>query len=76
MLLVGWSAFLVPLIRHRNLIELRKTSAFLALVGAGIVIWSIGSDAGSWWIVGAALLVGIQLIAAFSIASSSTSTTA
>lgn len=71
MLVVGWSAFLVPLIRHRRLIDLPKTLALIALVGAGLVVWSIGSDSGSWWIVGAALLVGAQLIAAYAIATSS-----
>lgn len=61
MLLVGWSAFLVPVIRYRELIELRKTLAGIGLAGAGVVIWSIGTDTVSWWIVGAALLVGVQL---------------
>ena len=68
MLLVGWSAILLPLIRHRSLIELPKTSAAIALVGAAVVVWSIATDSGLWWIVGAVVLVGVQLIAAFSIA--------
>ncbi len=65
-LIAGWGFFVVALWRARTAITRRRLLAALAVTGAGLVVWSVATDNGSWWILGAAILVIAQLLAAFS----------
>ena len=65
----GWVVLDVQIWRGRRrvLVRGRLPPALLvvaALVGALVVTWSVGRDAGRWWLAGAALLAGAQLAAA------------
>ena len=66
LILVGWLAFLVPLIRKRKSIQHPRLLGGLALVGAAVVSWSVATDSGSWWVFGVVLLVAVQIAAALS----------
>lgn len=66
-LLAGWVAFLFPLWSLRAEIQRRRLTALAGVLGAGVTIWSVGTDSGRWWLVGAALLVAVQVIAALSV---------
>lgn len=66
-LLAGWVAFLVPLWNLRADIQGRRPMALGAVVGVGITVWSVGTDSGRWWMLGAAILVAVQLAAALSV---------
>lgn len=67
LILVGWAAFLVPLFRGRRFIEPPWLLAALALVGLVLLVWSVSTDTGYWWILGAAILLAVQLAAAKSV---------
>jgi hypothetical protein len=64
-LLAGWAAFLAPLVAARHTIHHASTLALVALAGAVLVIWSVTTDAGAWWVLGVVTLVAVQLMAAF-----------
>ena len=64
-LLVAWAAFLAPLFAARHTIHHASTLALVALAGAVLVIWSVATDTGAWWVLGVVTLVAVQLIAAF-----------
>lgn len=66
-LLAGWVAFLVPLWSFRAEIQRRRLTALGGVLGAGVTVWSVSTDSGRWWMVGAALLVAVQVMAAFSV---------
>ncbi|MGP9784207.1 hypothetical protein ACT3UQ_17305 [Glutamicibacter sp. AOP12-B1-11] len=68
MLLLGWVLFLVPLIRARALWPVPGLVLGGFLAGLAIVVWSVLSDTGSWWILGASLSAGVQLVAAIAVA--------
>ena len=65
-LLAGWLVFVSTLWRARSGIARPHVLGGLALLGAGVVAWSVATDSGSWWIVGAAVLVIAQVVAAVS----------
>ena len=67
LILVGWAAFLVPLFRGRRFIEPPWLLAALALVGLVLLVWSVSTDTGYWWVLGAAILLAVQLAAATSV---------
>jgi hypothetical protein len=37
-----------------------------AVAGAVIVVWSVATDTGSWWVLGAGVLVAVEVAAAVS----------
>lgn len=55
-------------IGRRRLLALGRPRLLLlavaALGGAVVVAWSVGRDAGMWWLCGAGLVAGAQLVAA------------
>jgi hypothetical protein len=68
-LLAGWIVLDAQIWRGRHrLLSLRRPRLVLlagaALLGALLVAWSVARDAGLWWLLGAALLAGAQLVAA------------
>ena len=65
-ILIGWLAFLIPLFGSRSDIRRPGWLMFVALAGAGLLVWSVATDAGSWWMLGVVLLVGVQVVAAVS----------
>ena len=38
--------------------------AVAALAGAAVIVWSVEGDAGMWWLMGALVLAGVQVVAA------------
>ena len=67
LVLIGWLAFLVPLFRERTSISRPRLLSLMVVVGAVVVVWSIATDSGSWWILGVVLLVAVQVAAAVSV---------
>ncbi|MGP9652116.1 hypothetical protein ACT3TP_16735 [Glutamicibacter sp. AOP38-B1-38] len=67
-LLLGWVLILVPLFRARALLPVPGLVLGGFLAGLAIVMWSVLSDTGTWWVLGASLSAGIQLAAAISVA--------
>lgn len=68
-LATGWAILDVHIWRGRHrLLALRRPLLLLlvvaALGGALLVGWSVERDAGLWWLLGVALLAGVQLAAA------------
>ena len=69
LLITGWAVLDVHIWhgRHRLLASRRPRPTLLvvASLGGGVLIaWSVGRDAGMWWLLGVALLAGAQLAAA------------
>jgi hypothetical protein len=67
LLLVGWLAFLIPLLRSRSEIARPGLLGTLALAGLATVTWSVVTDSGLWWVLGAVLLFVIQVVAALGV---------
>lgn len=67
LLLVGWAAFLRPLWRYRRAISHGGLLAAAFVAGAVLLGWSVATDAGRWWVGGAALLVATQVAAGISV---------
>jgi hypothetical protein len=65
-ILIGWLAFLIPLYGSRSMIRGPGWLMSVALAGAGLLVWSVATDAGTWWVLGVVLLVGVQVVAAVS----------
>ena len=53
-IMLGWLAFLIPLFGSRAMIW-RRSGWFMvvALAGLGLLVWSVATDTGSWWVLGA-----------------------
>jgi hypothetical protein len=68
-LVAGWTVLDLATWSRRRLIPLRPAALVLvagsAVAAAGLVVWSVLGDHGSWWIVGAIVLTMIQLAAAW-----------
>lgn len=64
--LIGWLAFLIPLFESRAMIWRPGWLMVVALAGAGLLVWSVATDNGSWWMLGVVFLVGVQVVAAVS----------
>ena len=70
-MLAGWVVFLVALGRRRAWLAPRLTAAwglsvaFALGLGLGLVIASAGADYPHWWVIGAMLLVGAQLVVGY-----------
>ncbi len=68
-LTTGWAVLDVQTwLGRRRLLALRRPRLLLLVVagvgGAVVVAWSVGRDAGMWWLPGAALSAAAQLVAA------------
>jgi hypothetical protein len=66
LLLIGSGVLWGYLIRHRarlseTVASVRTLWTFAAGVGAGLVLASVAGDFSAWWVVGAALLAGVQM---------------
>lgn len=69
LLLLGWIVFLSALWRARSAVRVPSPpTALAAAAAAGVLVWSVLTDSGRWWIVGAAVLLGIQVRAGLSAA--------
>ena len=66
LILVGWSAFLRALWSMRSMVTHSLILLLFAFGGAVTVFWSVATDTGSWWVVGAVILVAVQVAAAVS----------
>jgi len=66
LLMAGWFAFIPALWRARPASRRGRAIAGLALTGAGVVVWSVATDSGRWWVVGSGALVVTQGVAALS----------
>jgi hypothetical protein len=68
LLLAGWATLDIATFRRRGQLVSRPSvltfTAIAALGAAGVIAWSVLGDHGAWWIVGAGVLVAIQLTAA------------
>ena len=73
-LLVGWAAFVAALWRRRERVAARAGTGwalggpFALGLGAGLVIASAASDYPHWWVVGASVLLVVQVLAAYAAA--------
>jgi uncharacterized membrane protein YidH (DUF202 family) len=71
LLVAGWATLDVATWHRRRTLALRREVLVLtAVVGAaaaGLVLWSVLGDHGAWWIGGASVLAGMQLVAAASV---------
>lgn len=65
-LVAGWLAFVFPFWRSRRAIGHRRLLTTATVAGLLLVFWSVATDSGSWWLLGAALSVVAQLVAAAS----------
>ena len=66
LVLAGWLAFAIPLWNARSAIAHRWALAIVAAAGGALLAWSIATDAGTWWILGIAMLVATQVAAGVS----------
>lgn len=64
-LLTGWAAFLAPLLAARHRIDHAAAFALVVFAGSVLVLWSVATDTGVWWVLGVGMLVAAQLVAAF-----------
>lgn len=64
MLVLGWLLFVVPLWRLRSSIRWRRRLGLVAMSAAVLTVWSVVTDTGAWWVLGAAVLVAVQVVAA------------
>jgi hypothetical protein len=62
-LVLGWLAFVAPLWTARSAIEHRGALIVLVAVGAPLVVWSVATDSGAWWVLGVVLLSCAQIAA-------------
>lgn len=62
-LVLAWLSFVVPLWNARSAIEHRAALIALAAIGALLVIWSVATDSGAWWVLGVVLLTCAQIVA-------------
>jgi hypothetical protein len=66
LLIAGWLALLASAPRGEALQWLREHRGFVGFIaggGTGLLVASVTSDFGWWWLVGAGLLAGIQVAA-------------
>lgn len=63
-ILIGWLAFLIPLVRSRASVWRPGWVLVAALAGGALLAWSLATDTGSWWMVGVVVLVAVQVVAA------------
>lgn len=69
LLLAGWLILDLRTWRYRRTIA-RKGKGVLvalvvpALVGAGLIGWSVSQDRGMWWLLGAGMVAAVQVAAA------------
>ena len=72
-LLVGWSAFAAAIWRRRGRLAARlglgwlAAGAFALGLGSGLVVASAAADYPHWWAVGSAILVAVQMLAAYAV---------
>lgn len=66
LLLFGWVVFLIRLIRSRASIWRPPILLVAAIASGALLVWSVASDAGNWWMLGALALVALQVLAALS----------
>jgi hypothetical protein len=67
LLLARWATLDIATLRRRGRLASPGALTFTAIAalgGVGVIAWSVLSDHGSWWIVGAGVLAAIQLTAA------------
>lgn len=64
----GWLIFVTVIFRRRTLLHSRLSAGpkrviapFIVGLGAGLVIASVLNDFAGWWLIGAALLFGVQI---------------
>jgi hypothetical protein len=62
-LIIGWLPFVVALWTARSAIEHRGALIAFAAIGALLVIWSVATDSGAWWVLGIVLLSCVQIAA-------------
>lgn len=68
-LTAGWLVLDVQVWRRRRHILAMGRRRLLvlglaALVGAAVLVWSVERDAGNWWLLGVAVLAGVQVVIA------------
>lgn len=66
LILIGWTAFVRGLWSMRSIVEHRLLWGVIAVAGVVLVVWSVGTDTGSWWVLGAGVLVAVQVAVAVS----------
>ena len=70
LVLFGWAVFLLAIWQRRGRLLARATvggllaGAFGLGLGTGLVIASVAADYARWWVIGAAVLLVVQLLAA------------
>lgn len=70
-LIAGWLVFLAAVWRRRDrVVRYAGTTAFATGVfafglGTGLLVASVGADFPGWWVVGAVVLLGVQLLVAY-----------
>lgn len=62
LLLLGWTVFLSTLWRVRWAVRVPpQATALITAAATGVLAWSVLTDSGMWWLVGAGVLLGIQI---------------
>lgn len=69
LLLIGWAVFLRAVWRARRAVRAPALPvALVVAAAAGVTAWSVLTDTGAWWLLGAVALVGVQVWLALSAA--------
>lgn len=62
LLLLGWSVFLAALWRARRAVAVARLPVLAVVVPSAVLLgWSVLTDTGAWWVVGALGLVAVQV---------------
>lgn len=61
LVLAGWAVYLWALWKVRTGIRHRAVLLVAGALAAGLIAWSVGTDSGAWWVLGAGVLVLVQV---------------
>lgn len=69
LVLLAWALLWAGLWRRRHALPVRAWLLAAAGAGAGlaVLVWAVRGDHGAWWLLGVALLAGVQLAAAVAV---------
>lgn len=62
-LAIGWAAFLIPLYGARRQLRVRWPLVAGGAGGGLLTGWSVATDNGTWWLLGVAVMIVVQLAA-------------
>lgn len=64
LLAIGWTTFLIPMYTASKHLRWLWPLAAAGAAGGLLAEWSLATDSGTWWLLGVAVMVAVQLVAA------------